>query len=123
MDGSLEQWEVIRTVVLALVRRCRFLVDLLCDLRAERGPLLLNTVESFARYLSQEDAGEELCAELLVLHYVKGLLQHVETRSHGEERLEPEHAEALNDRRVVGVVQHRVLKLGVDLRILPMRDF
>ena len=123
VDGSLEQWEVIRTVVLAVVRHCRFLVDLLCDLRAERRPLLLDTVESLARYLSQEDAREELCAELLVLHYVKGLLQHVEARSHGEERLEPEHAEALNDRRVVGIVQHRVLELCVDLRVFPMRYF
>ena len=86
MDRTLEQREVICTVVLTLVsQNCVIFILLfaICsDLGAERRPLFTDALESFDGYPVQKDTGKELARELKVLHYVERLLEHVEASAH-----------------------------------------
>ena len=83
MYRSLEQREVICTIVLTLVTTYQNVFFILCrDLRAERGPLLADSFECFAGDTSQEYARKELCGKLSVLYNVERLLEHVKAGAH-----------------------------------------
>ena len=86
MDRTLEQREVICTVVLTLVSQNGvffiLLLAICCDLGAERRPLFADAFECFDGYPVQKDTGEELTRELKVLNYVERLLEHVKASAH-----------------------------------------
>ena len=123
MDWHFEQWEVEGAQSLhlsfscrAIVRSCHRIYWTLLRLR----PLLLDAHESLARYLIQEDAGEELAAKLHVLHDMERLLQNVQAEWIIELWAVLDQAEALDHRGVVRIIEQGIFELfvGIWIRLL-----
>ena len=107
MDWHFEQWEVEGAESLhfsfsrrAVTRSCHRIYLTLLRLR----PLFFDAHESLARYLVQEDAGEELAAKLNVLHDMERLLQDVQAEWIIELRAVLHQAETLDYGRVVRII-------------------